>query len=318
MEGKPPFHYCTWDMDLIDLLFMENQETQRNCAKEMSVGVLNRKIGFIGAGNMAEAIVGALTGSEMVEPLNIMVSDVSEERLAVFAEQYGVNTSTDNTRVFSESEVVVLAVKPQIMEKILREITEQEGYGPGKRKIVVSIAAGITTRKMEGFLYASLSGEERGRMPVVRVMPNTPALVLEGMSGMSANSHALPEDLEITRGILESMGKVIEFEEKHLDAVTALSGSGPAYVFYLVEAMVAAGERMGLGREDAVTMTLQTMGGALKLLEASGEAPEELRRRVTSPGGTTEAAINYMEENKVGKLIVEGIQAASARSKELS
>ncbi len=282
------------------------------------MAISDRKIGFIGAGNMGEAIVGALVRAGIAAPGDIGVSDVNEGRLLHFSETYGVNTLTDNAALFSGSDVVVLAVKPQIMDKVLLEIIAGEGYGPGDRRIVVSIAAGVSIDRMEAQLYANLAEEERSRMPIIRVMPNTPALVLEGMSGMSGNRHALPEDLAVTRQILESMGTVIEFPESDLDAVTAVSGSGPAYVFYLVESMMAAGEKLGLNPADASQLTLKTLRGAVRLMEESDESPAELRRRVTSPGGTTEAAITHLEEHAVRQRIVEALSRAAARSRELS
>jgi pyrroline-5-carboxylate reductase len=157
----------------------------------------------------------------------------------------------------------------------------------------------------------------RTRMPLIRVMPNTPALVLAGMSGMSPNRHATAEDIEITRRILEAMGQVRELPEADLDGVTALSGSGPAYVFYFIESMIKAGESLGFDLATASALTLATFEGALKLLAESGEAPAELRRKVTSPGGTTEAALRVLEDQQVDRHIVDAVTAAARRSKEL-
>jgi pyrroline-5-carboxylate reductase len=158
----------------------------------------------------------------------------------------------------------------------------------------------------------------RKRLAIIRVMPNTPALVLEGMSGMTPNPNAGEQEIAITRKILEAMGRVVEFKEQDMDAVTALSGSGPAYVFYLIESMVAAGIHVGLNPEDAEVLSLQTMKGALKLMLEGNESPEQLRRKVTSPGGTTEAAFHVFEKHRVKQHIVDAIAAATRRSKELS
>jgi pyrroline-5-carboxylate reductase len=186
------------------------------------------------------------------------------------------------------------------------------------RKLFISIAAGIPIRKMEALLYAPLDEGMRKKLPIIRVMPNTPALVLAGMSGMSANANATPEDLETTRTILGALGKVMEFKEADLDAVTALSGSGPAYVFYFIESMIAGGLAAGLEPDASETLTLQTLEGALKLLRERKEPPEDLRRKVTSPGGTTEAALKVMESHQVKQNIVAAIVAAARRSQELS
>jgi len=155
-------------------------------------------------------------------------------------------------------------------------------------------------------------------MPVLRVMPNTPALVLSGMSGVCANEYATAEDMEIAKTILSAMGQVFECQEKDMDAVTAMSGSGPAYGFYLVEAMIEAGISLGIEKQKAEKITIATLKGALALLESQKESAEELRKKVTSPGGTTEAAINYLDSNKVKKHIENAIIAAAQRSKALS
>jgi pyrroline-5-carboxylate reductase len=280
---------------------------------------LNKKIGFIGAGNMGEAIVGALIQADIFSPDKIYVSDVSKERLDMMNKTYGIHITEDNAALFSECDIVILAVKPQQMEQVLSHIAGQKGYAVANRKIVISIAAGYRIQKIESLLYTPLDEGDRKNMPIIRVMPNTPALVLSGMSGMSPNSHAAPEDLKICKTILESMGKVLEFEEEEkLDAVTAVSGSGPGYVFYFIESMTEAGIRAGLDPEDAAVLTLATFKGAVKLMEERGESPQELRRKVTSPGGTTAAALKVMEDNNLKQCIVDAIAAAARRSKELS
>lgn len=278
----------------------------------------NKKTGFIGCGNMGEAFVGSLIQAGIFSASAIYVTDISEDRLALMRETYGVHTMTDNAALFSACDIVVFAVKPQQMDALLSEITGAGDYGVPERKLVMSVAAGIPIRKFEDALYAPLDAAARDRLPIVRVMPNTPALVLEGMSGMSANAAATPEDLTICKTILEAMGRVIEFREADLDAVTGVSGSGPAYVFYLAESMIEAGINVGLAPEDAKVLTLTTIKGALKLMEERDDSPEELRRKVTSPGGTTAAALNVLEENSVRQHIVDAIAAATRRSEELS
>ncbi|MDP2646649.1 MAG: pyrroline-5-carboxylate reductase [Desulfobacterales bacterium] len=278
----------------------------------------DKTIGFIGAGNMAEAFVGALTRSNIFSPSQIRASDISRDRLDFLKKTYGIGAVNNNFDLFTTSDIVVLAVKPQQIVQALVQIASQAAYSIPERKIVISIAAGTPIFKIEQALYAPLDAVMQRNLPIIRVMPNTPALVLSGMSGMSWNSHATGEDLKTARAILEAMGKVMDFEEDRLDAVTALSGSGPAYVFYLAEAMIEGGRAAGLDAQDAAALTLGTVKGALALLEQYGEAPEQLRRKVTSPGGTTEAAFKVLENNRVKKIIVEAILAAARRSKELS
>jgi len=282
------------------------------------MSALSYQIGFIGAGNMGEAMVGALIRADIFSPAMIMMSDVYQDRLEYMRKTYGVTVMSDNFRLFSESDIIVLAVKPQQMGQVLGDIAGQKEYRISNRKRIISIAAGILIRKIEDALYPPLNDASRQNLPIIRVMPNTPALVLAAMSGMSANRHADAGDIRITRTILESMGQVVEFEEKQLDAVTGLSGSGPAYLFYLAEAMIAGGIAAGLTPQNAETLTLQTLYGAVKLLTERKEPPEVLRRKVTSPGGTTEAAIKLMETHGVGKHIAEAIVAAANRSEELS
>jgi len=279
---------------------------------------LKKKIGFIGAGNMGEAFVGALIKSHIVSPSLITVSDIINERLVFLKETYGISALDDNFKLFSECDVVILAVKPQQMDQMLTQLTTQEDYAISDRKLVISIAAGIPIQKIETFLYPPLDEESREKLPIIRVMPNTPAFVLAGMSGMSANRVSTAEDIQIARTVLEAVGKVIEFEEEALDAVTALSGSGPAYVFFLVESMIEGGINVGLNPDDATILTLTTLSGALKLMEQSNESPESLRRKVTSPGGTTEAALKILQGNNVKQSVIDAIESATRRSKELS
>ncbi|MEW6671229.1 MAG: pyrroline-5-carboxylate reductase [Thermodesulfobacteriota bacterium] len=279
---------------------------------------IEKKIGVLGAGNMGEAFVGALVRSGVSESTMIEISDVRTERLDFMRSTYGVLPVTDNFKLFNDCEVVILAVKPQQTPEVLQQIAGHSAYKIAARKLFISIAAGIPIRKMEALLYASLDEGMRKKLPIIRVMPNTPALVLAGMSGMSANANATAEDLETTRTILGALGTVMTFKEADLDAVTALSGSGPAYVFYFIESMIAGGLAAGLEPQAAETLTLETMKGALKLLRERKEPPEDLRRKVTSPGGTTEAALKVMESQQVKQSIVAAIVAAARRSQELS
>ncbi|MDX9787172.1 MAG: pyrroline-5-carboxylate reductase [Desulfobacterales bacterium] len=279
---------------------------------------MEQKIGFVGAGNMAEAIIGAVIRAKLVTPENIFASDVRVERLDDLKKTYGITTSLNNRSMLSGCDIIFLAVKPQQINEVLSDIAINPSEDKPRRKLIISIAAGIRLEKIETALYASLSPEARSNLPIIRVMPNTPALVLRGMSGMSPNISCTLEDIENARLILASMGKVIQFQEKDLDAVTALSGSGPAYVFYLAELMIAAGIQLGLTASDSKALTITTMEGAVALLTQGNASPETLRAKVTSPGGTTAAAISHMEANGVSSHIVNAIVAAAERSRELS
>jgi pyrroline-5-carboxylate reductase len=275
-------------------------------------------LGIIGGGNMGEAFIGAMIKSKIFSADKIFVNDIDSGRLDHLKNRYGVALLSDNAKVFNTCRVVILAVKPQQMSLVLSEIINQPDYAISDRKLVVSIAAGITLGKIESMLYSNLKDQDKKKIAIIRIMPNTPALVLEGMSGMSPNDHSQPEDIRFTRAMLEAMGSVLEFKEKQLNAVTGLSGSGPAYVFYLIEAMIQAGIKVGLDPEDSKFLTLKTHRGAIKLMEESNESAENLRRKVTSPGGTTEAALKVLETRQVKIAFIEAIAAATRRAEELS
>jgi len=283
------------------------------------VNKIKRSIGIIGAGNMGEVFVGALLASDISDPAGILMSDISTEKLNSIKTAHGIHTTDNNSELFIKSDVVILAVKPQIIEKVLQEIREnKDNLQVSKRTLVISIAAGIKVEKIESILYRGIDDANTKHIPIIRVMPNTPALVLSGMSAVCGNRNTNSEDMEIVNEILMSMGKVLSVEEDEMDAVTALSGSGPAYAFYLAEAMMEAGIVLGFNPETAATLTYTTLQGAARLLEKQNESPEELRRKVTSPGGTTEAAITVLQKNRVKETIIEAIKTAAQRSKELS
>ena len=262
------------------------------------------ELGFIGGGNMAEAIVRAAIDRGIIEPGRMMVSDPQPPRLALF-ERLGVRAAADNAMVIRQAGQIVLAVKPQTFASLATELRACNV----NEQVLVSIMAGITTAKIESAL---------GRPArIVRVMPNTPLLVGLGMSAVAMGPHARAGDDELTLRLLSAAGEAIRVEERDLDAVTAVSGSGPAYVFYLAEAMADAALKLGLSREHAALLTKQTILGAAKLMKDSAEAPAELRRKVTSPGGTTQAAIEHLESAGISNEIVQAIQRAADRSRQL-
>ncbi|MBW1813343.1 MAG: pyrroline-5-carboxylate reductase [Deltaproteobacteria bacterium] len=278
---------------------------------------ITSKIGFIGAGNMGEALVGALIKSNITEPKYIYASDASEKKLKNMSKEYGIHIRNDNFKLFLECDIIILAVKPQQMSQVLSEISGNVDDKLPRKKLIISIAAGVSIRRLENLLYKRLNEKNQKKLPIVRVMPNTPALVLAGVSGMSANKFTSRNDINVSKTILESAGEVIEFDEKDLDAVTAVSGSGPAYVFYFIESMITGGTKAGLSLKNSEKLTLETVKGAVKLLEESNDSAETLRKKVASPGGTTEAALRVLEKTSVKASIVKAIAAAKKRSKEL-
>lgn len=269
------------------------------------MSIMESKVVFIGAGNMAEAIVSGMVSGNFCAPEKIVMTDICPERLVDLEEDYGVSTSTDNS-VVKNAEIVVLSVKPQVMDEVLKAIA------PVLRKetLVISIAAGIPASKIEVAL-----GEGTR---VMRVMPNTPALIGMGASALAAGRLADEADMDVAESILQCVGLTERVDESQIDAVTALSGSGPAYVFYLLEGMLAAADEMGLEKKTARALALQTVEGAARLMKDSGEEAAELRAKVTSKGGTTAAAINSLEEAGVKSSIINALKAARVRSIELS
>lgn len=268
---------------------------------------------------MGEAFIGALLRSEISKPDDLLISDLNLERVDHLRKKYSVAVAENNFQLFQQSEIIILAVKPQTMEPVVRGLTEASEYPslPGP-KMIISIAAGVRIQKLETLFYPSLGNISPETMPIIRVMPNTPALVLSGMSGMCGNQYATPENMKTAKIILEAMGSVVEVAEKEMDAITAVSGSGPAYAFFLAESMIEAGIQLGFDPETAVTLAMKTIEGALKLMQESKESPEMLRKKVTSPGGTTEAAFQVLNAYRVKEVIIEAISKAAERSRELS
>jgi pyrroline-5-carboxylate reductase len=261
------------------------------------------ELGFLGAGNMAEAIAKAAIDRSVLRPVQMIASDPSEERRALFA-KLGVTVTADNAQVIRGARQVLIAVKPQVMAKAAADLA---AHG-SPEQVLISIMAGVTTEK----LARTISKDCR----IVRVMPNTPLMVGYGMAGVSLGKHARPGDEALTLQLFSAAGEAIVVEEKFIDGITAVSGSGPAYVFYLAEAMERAAREMGLGDQSPL-LVRQTILGAAQLMAKSGEPPADLRRKVTSPGGTTEAAIKHMEAQGVAGHVGDAMKAAERRSKEL-
>ena len=264
----------------------------------------DKTIGFIGGGNMAEALIkGLLAGG--VPATGLAVAEPDAQRRAFLAERYGASCIEDNNAVAASSDVIILAVKPQVAGAVLHEI---RGAVAGE-KLLISIMAGIKTATIE----AAFPEEVR----VVRVMPNTPALVLEAASAFSPGAYATHGDLSLARRFFELVGKAWQVEEKLMDAVTGLSGSGPAYVLTFIEALSDAGVKNGLPRDVATGLAAQTVFGTAKLLLTTHEHPALLRDKVTSPGGTTIAGLHALEQEGFRGTVIDAVDAATARSKEL-
>jgi pyrroline-5-carboxylate reductase len=262
------------------------------------------KIGFIGAGNMAEAIIAGLIKSKEAAPSDIIISDILKNRLAELEKKYGVVPAASNRAVICNAEAIILAVKPKDAGYLKEALTVIK---PGS--FIISIMAGVTTGYFE---------ETEAKIPVIRVMPNTPALVLAGMTGLCKGRYASNEHMSKAKLILSAVGKVIEVEEKLMDAVTSISGSGPAYVFLFAEALLEAAEKSGLDKVTAEILIANTLMGAAKMILESGEELSALREKVTSPGGTTAAALAVFEKMKFKDMVAKAVEAAIIRSVEIA
>ena len=263
-------------------------------------------IGFIGAGNMASSLVGGMI-AKGIRPARIWMSDLSAERLEQLAGQHRVHTHTDNDEIARRADVLVLAVKPQVMQSVCEALREQV---QARQPLIISIAAGVTVANLKAWL---------GEVPVVRCMPNTPALVQAGATGLYPDPSVSEEQKSLSSQILGSVGLTFWFDrESDLDAVTAVSGSGPAYFFLLMESMISAAQSLGLDARTARQLVLQTAWGASQLAITSDAGPDVLRQQVTSPGGTTAAALGQFEAGGLRELVLKALTAARDRSQELS
>lgn len=266
----------------------------------------NKRIGFIGAGNMATALIKGILKANLVTSDFVSASDVDIEKLDSLKNEYGINIIfKDNEKLVAESDIVILAVKPQIFDKILKEISSKLD----KSKLVISIAAGISTEYIENVVEKELK--------IIRAMPNTPALILEGATAIAPGSHADEDDVRIGYKIFDAVGKVVVVDESQMDAVTGLSGSGPAYIFMIIEALSDAGVKMGLSRSVAMKLAAQTVMGAAKLQIETDMHPGRLKDMVTSPGGTAIAGIHTLEQGGLRTTIINAVESATMRSIEL-
>lgn len=264
------------------------------------------KIGFIGAGQMGEALLRGIIASKARKPGDVIAYDVRKERLREVSSALGFRVARDNREVVAKADVVFLAVKPNVVRAALKDI--RPALAP--KHLLVSIAAGVTLRTIEGAL--------KPKSRAVRVMPNTPCLVGQGACALALGSHAGPEDGEAVRGLLGAVGSAFLVEEKLLDAVTGLSGSGPAYIYIAIEALADGGVRMGLPRDVALSLAAQTALGAARMVLETGKHPGALKDAVASPGGTTIAGIQALEEHGFRATLIAAVEAAARRAKELA
>ncbi|CAB1078838.1 Pyrroline-5-carboxylate reductase (EC [Olavius algarvensis Delta 1 endosymbiont] len=266
----------------------------------------NKIIAIIGTGNMGDALVSGLLGSGSSKPKNIICSDISKDKLDEIKSRYKVRTTTSNLKAVSEADIVIYAVKPQLMAAVLKET----GKKLDMSKLVISIAAGVPLAAMESCIDKDLR--------LIRVMPNIAAAVKEAATAIAAGEHATKEDVALSMEIFNSIGSCIFLKENYLmDAITGLSGSGPAYIFLIVDALADAGVKMGLSRQDSLFLAAQTVLGAAKLLIETQEHPGQLKDKVTSPGGTAIAGLATLESGGLRTTLIDAVEAATNRSKEL-
>lgn len=264
----------------------------------------DKKIGFIGAGMMAEAIARGLLNAG-VNPAQIMAADPDERRCAFFQGDLGIETTSDNRAVARFADILVLSVKPFAVQTVLSSVADVIDSS----KLIISIAAGVKTETIQDELQA--------KVPVVRVMPNTPCLIGEGASALAPGKFANASHMDLAFEIFSAVGRAVRITEDKLDAVTGLSGSGPAYVYMLIEALADGGVRMGLPKGVALELAAQTVVGSAKMVLETGEHPAVLRDKVMTPGGTTIAGVTVLEKSGFRSAAIEAVTAATERSKEL-
>lgn len=265
----------------------------------------NKQVGILGTGNMGEALIHGLLYGHLCRPDQIFCSDVRAERLKAIREKYGVKSTSHNMEVVKQSDILILAVKPQIMKPVVEEIAKYLDLS----KLIISIAAGVPLDAIEACARKDLK--------LIRVMPNICVSVREGASAIAAGRHATKDDLMTAKTIFDSVGKSLFIEEYLLDAVTGLSGSGPAYIFLIIDALADAGVKVGLSRDDALLLASQTVLGAAKMLIETGEHPGKLKDMVTSPGGTAIAGLHTLEEGGLRTTLINAVEVATQRARVL-
>jgi len=265
----------------------------------------DKELGLIGVGNMGTALLKGVLSSNTIDKEKTIIYDVREEVIKNRIQDFNVKAVSSNTELVQQVKFIIIAVKPQNIDSVLEEI----GPKLSEDQILISIAAGVTLDYIKKFIGKNIG--------LVRVMPNTPALVGEGASAIAHNKNVTENDLKYVKKILNSVGKVVELEEKHIDAVTGLSGSGPAYVFIIIEALADGGVKMGLPRNIALKLAAQTVLGAAKMVIETGMHPGELKDMVASPGGTTITALHELEKGNLRATLISAVEAATLKSKSM-
>lgn len=268
--------------------------------------MLNLKVTFLGAGNMAEAIVKGMLEAKLSYPHEISISDIKKERLDYFANKYKVNVFQSNMEAIKDSETIIISVKPQVINEVIDDIKT----GVNNNQTIISIVAGISTNYIESRF--------KKKVNIVRVMPNLPVLIGQGISAISLGKYAKEKEGKIAYEIFSAVGEVVSVEERLMDAVTALSGSGPAYVFVFIEALVDAGVELGIPREISFKLAVETVKGAALTILKTKEHPVLLKEKVTSPGGTTISALHVLEEWRFRSSIISAVRTAARKALELS
>jgi pyrroline-5-carboxylate reductase len=269
------------------------------------MNISHEKIGFIGAGNMANALIKGLIASGQYTPKQILASDSDPAKLRSLSKQYGIEGYTSNNDLVRKSTIMLVAVKPQVIRDVLKGVKDDVR----EEHLIISIAAGISTQLIRSLLDRD--------MPIIRVMPNTPALIQKGISALAPNKTATSNHMALAQGIFHSVGETVVVDEGMMNAVTALSGSGPGFIFRIMESFVSAGESVGFEAHTALRLVMQTFLGTAALANESDLSLAQLREMVTSPGGTTAAGLNYFEENGLTTIIQGAVEAACRRGVEL-
>jgi pyrroline-5-carboxylate reductase len=265
----------------------------------------SQRIGMLGAGNMASALIRGLLASKSVTADQIVASDVRADHLKELETEYGIKTFSDNRRLAAASNLVVLAVKPQVVDRVLDQMAD--AFAPDT--LLVSIAAGVPIRSLEARLPEHVR--------IVRAMPNTAAIALAGATGIAPGSRATQEDIDVCQSLFAAIGRSVVLDESLIDAVTGLSGSGPAYVMVIIEALADGGVKVGLHRDTALLLAAQTVYGSAKLLLETGEHPGRLKDMVTSPGGTAIAGLHTLESGGLRRTLIDAVDTATKRAIEL-
>jgi len=263
-------------------------------------------LGVIGCGSMGEILLRGVIGGSVVSTNDIHIYDIDSQKLSLVSAELGIVKTTSAEDLVNSTGIIILAVKPQDIEDLLKEIW----HALDASKLLISIAAGTTIKRISGML------QEKVR--IIRAMPNIAASVNKGITAISASEYAEESDIKLARKIFDAVGCVIKVEESMMDAVTAISGSGPAYFFYLAELLESSARKMGFGKEDARFLAVKTAIGSASLMDSFGADPTALRKNVTSKGGTTEAAFGVFEGGGLDRIVLDGVEAARRRSKELS